>query len=214
MQEKKIFNIESEEEYSNSKIINGNPNGIINFEGTNHSWATKLYKLMLNRTWFPEQVNVSKDKVNYPLLTVEEKRAYDLELGKLITSDSIQTNQLMDKFNAFVTSPTVNACLSRQTFEESLHSLSYSVMAEEICADTKRLFNLHKEDEELYKINKEIENLYAGLYSGEELSNEDFLMACVGNQILEGLLFPAGFVTMFSMGTKMPGTCEMIAEIK
>lgn len=120
MKEKKIFNTVSEEKYNEAKIINGNPNGIINFNGTNHAWATSLYKKMLARSWFAEQVNVSKDKVNYPLLSAEEKRTYDLILAQLITNDSIQTNQLMDKFNSLVTSPVVNACLSRQAYEECL----------------------------------------------------------------------------------------------
>lgn len=214
MKEKKIFNTVSEEKYNEAKIINGNPNGIINFNATNHAWATSLYKKMLARSWFAEQVNVSKDKVNYPLLSAEEKRTYDLILAQLITNDSIQTNQLMDKFNSLVTSPVVNACLSRQAYEESQHSNSYSVMAEDICQDTDRLFNLQHHDEELAYKNNEIEKLYMGLYiDGKDITTEDFYIACIANQILEALIFPVGFVAMFSMGDKMPGTCEMIAEI-
>ena len=120
MEEKKIFNQDSEEKFTDAKMIGGNPNGIINFNRTPHSWAYTLYKKMLARTWFAEQVNVSKDKINYSKLSPEAKRSYDLVLAQLITNDSIQTNQLMDKMNSFVTSPVVNACLSRQAYEECL----------------------------------------------------------------------------------------------
>ena len=118
---KKIFNQGTDEKFEDAKIIGGNPNGIINYNRTPHQWATSLYKKMLARTWFPDQVNVSKDKVNYSLLTPNEKRMYDLVLAQLIANDSIQTNQLMDSVNRFITSPVVNACLSRQASEESIH---------------------------------------------------------------------------------------------
>lgn len=214
MKQKKIFNTDSTEEYGNCRIINGNPNGIINFNKSKHKWAYQLYKNMINRTWFPEQVNITKDKKNYPNLSPDEKRMYDLVLAQLITNDSIQTNQLMDKFNCYITSPVVNACLARQAYEETSHSDSYTLIAEEICQDTDRIYNLHKEDEELMLKNKAVEEMYAVLYQGTDPSNEDILMACVGNQILEELVFPGGFAAMHSLEVAMPGTSEMISEIQ
>lgn len=118
LKEKKIFNQESREDFMEARMVGGNPNGIINFNRTPHKFFTGLYKSMLARTWFAEQVNISKDKINYSKLTPEEKRSYDLVLAQLIANDSIQTNQLMDSFNRYITSPVVNACLARQAMEE------------------------------------------------------------------------------------------------
>ena len=42
---------------------------------------------------------------------------------------------------------------------------------------------------------------------------EDLLMAMVANQILEELVFPGGFVALFSLATKLPGSSEMASEI-
>lgn len=221
---KKIFNQSSQEEFMNAKILGGNPNGIINFNRTPHAWANDIYKKMQARTWFPEQVNISKDRINYPKLSVEDKRAYDLVLAQLIANDSIQTNQLMDGINQFITSPVVNACLSRQSQEESVHSESYSVMAEDICQDTDRIFSLHKTDDELRMKNAAVEYMYNKLYNiYQELENgqiifcppskEDILLAMVANQILEELVFPGGFVVMLSFEKTMPGSAEMIKEI-
>ena len=118
IKEKKIFNLDSQEPYTNAKVAFGNPNGIINFERNNHKWAFSLYKKMCERTWFPGHVNISKDKVDYPVLGEAQKRAYDLVLAQLITNDSIQANQLADKINSFITSPVVNAAIIRQSWEE------------------------------------------------------------------------------------------------
>ena len=118
---KAIYNYDSSERLEDAKIIGGNPNGIISYNQCPHSWAYPLYKNMEDRTWFPRQINISKDKVNYSKLPEEIKRGYDLVLSQLITNDSIQTNQLMDSINQYVTSPVVNACLSHQALEEARH---------------------------------------------------------------------------------------------
>lgn len=216
LKQKEIFNISSTEEIDDAKIINGNPNGIMNFNSKAHPWATHLFKKMLARTWFPEQVNITKDKIAYCRLPEAEKRCYDLVLSQLIMNDSIQTNQLMDKFNSYITSPIVNACICRQAGDEAIHSESYTYIAEEICQDVNRIYGMYKEDKELYNKNKAIEELYSSLYKDIDTnSNSVYAMslACIGNIILEDLIFPCGFAIFFNMAHLMPGTAEMINEI-
>lgn len=213
MEAKEIYNYGSDERLENAKILGGNPNGIISFNQTPHKWATELYNNMLERTWFSKQVNISKDKVNYSSLDTNTKRAYDLYLAQLITNDSIQTNQLMDSINQYITSPVVNACLARQTFEESLHSHAYSIMAEDICQDTEHIYELWKHDNELALKNKAVADMYNILYQGDDPTDEDLLVAFAANQILEELVFPSGFAFFYSIEGQMVGTAEMIREI-
>lgn len=213
LNEKTIFNQQSKEDHNKAKVLDGSPDGIMDFNGTNHSFFTQLYKQMIARTWFPEQVNISKDKINYPSLIEAEKRAYDLVLAQLIANDSIQANQLADRINSYITSPIINATLIRQSWEEVNHSLSYAVMAEDICQDTPRIYYMHREDEELGIKNQAVENMYNMLYKGINPTKEDMLLACTANQILEELVFPGGFVTILSLDNKLPGSAEMIKEI-
>lgn len=162
MKPKQIFRQNSKERFEDAKILGGDPNGIINFNQTNHQWATSLYKKMCARTWFPGQINIAKDVLNYSSLTQDEKRTYKLVLSQLITNDSIQTNQLMDRINSYITSPVVNACIARQTFEESQHcyiegteiltskgfkdfrNISYSDRIANYCGDGSVYFNYPK----------------------------------------------------------------------
>lgn len=214
VREKEIFNLDSTEKYDEAKVMFGNPNGIINYERTNHKWAFSLWKKMCERTWFPGHVNISKDKTDYTSLSPAQKRSYDLVLAQLITNDSIQTNQLADKINSFITSPVVNACIGNQIFMEALHSHSYSIMAEEICQDTDRLFDMHNHDEELMIKNRAVQDMYLSLYKEDkDYEPEDLLLALIANQILESLVFPGGFAVMLSYGELMRGSQEMIKEI-
>lgn len=210
----KIYNYESLEEYGKATILNGCPNGIINFNKTSHPWAYGMFQRMQQRDWTPSQVNVGQDQRNYVHLSGPEKRMYDLVLAQLITNDSIQTQQLMIGISSFVTSPVVSACLARQSYEEALHAQSYTVMAEDICGDTDRIYNLWKEDAELFEKNKSVADMYQAIYPKTgEATLEDVLMAFVANQILEELVFPGGFVSMYKLEKVMVGSAEMISEI-
>lgn len=213
MKPKDIYNTKSTEPHNEARIINGNPDGIININGTNHTFATTIYKNQKKRTWFVGQVSLVKDIVNYGKLPKEVKRSYDLILAQLITDDSIQVNQLMDNMNRWITSPVVNLCLATQSMEEGLHAESYSTMAEDIAKDTDYIYNLHKHDKELALKNSEVADMYTSLYNGDNPSAEDFLIACGANQILEELVFPGGFAGMYLMADYLPGSAELIREI-
>jgi len=232
---KRVHNQLSEEKFNEAKVIDGSPNGIFNFNETNHMWATKLYLKMKDRTWFPNQVDISKDVVNYQKLSPEKKRAYDLVLAQLISNDSIQSNQLADRINPYITSPIINACLITQAMEEVNHSYSYAVMAEDVAKDTQRIYTMSKHDEELARKNLAVENMYEVLFEPDASnplkrlwydfkykklhieytpSKEDMLLACAANQVLEELVFPGGFVVIHSLEDDLPGSSSMIAEIQ
>lgn len=212
MNKKQIYNLSSTEETNEAKIINGNPSGIINFTNTNHKWAISIWKLMLSFTWFSEEANMVLDKKPYMTLTEAEKRSYDLVLAQLISNDSLQTNQLMDSINQYVTSGVVNSVLARQAFEEALHSSSYAVMVEDISDNTDHIYSMHKRDSELALKNEAVANMYKKI-NDVDPSTDDLLKAFAANNILEGMVFMGGFVTMWSIGNKMNSSATMISFI-
>ncbi len=167
---------------------------------------------MLSFTWHPEEVNMTLDKKPYAILSEPEKRTYDLVLSQLISNDSIQTNQLMDSINQYVTSGVVNACLSRQAFEEALHSKSYAVMVEDISDDTELIYDMHKHDAQLAIKNQAVADMYADINT-TEISNDDVLKAFAANNILEGLIFMGGFVGIWAIGNNMTSSAKMISLI-
>lgn len=211
---KTIYNYSSTEDLKKPTIIGGDPSGIISYNSTPHKFAQKIYRAMQDGTWFASQINISKDKTNYPKLPPEIKSAYDLVLAQLITNDSIQTNQLVDSINQYITSPVVNAALTLQAYQESQHSESYSIMAEDICEDTDRIYELWRYDDELFLKNKAVADMYNVLYQGDAPTNEDLLLAFAANQILEEMVFPGGFVFFHSIEDYMPSSDEIIQEIQ
>lgn len=94
-----------------------------------------------------------------------------------------------------------------------VHSDSYSVMAEDICQDTDRIYSMWKYDEELAIKNKAVADMYQMLYNSDDPTEEDLLLAFVANNCLENIVFLGGFAFFFSIEDILPSTSEMISEI-
>jgi ribonucleoside-diphosphate reductase beta chain len=217
MDRKVIYNPDSNESLNDRRIFGGDSDGMINFTKMKYQWALNLWDTMEGNTWFPKEVQMTGDAKDYKFLTPPEKRMYDLVLSQLIFMDSLQTNNLMDNINPYITAPEVNACLSRQAYEEANHSKSYAVMVESISDNTDQIYDMWKTDAKLREKNNFIADTYKNLTAdGDNISDEKILLAMFANQILEGLYFYAGFAAMYALGKsgKMLGSSQMIRFIQ
>ena len=210
-----IYNPDSKESLNDRKVFGGNPDGMINFTRMKYLWALNLWDTMEANTWFPREVQMTADAKDYKLLSEPEKRMYDLVLSQLIFMDSLQTNNLMDNINPYITAPEINACLSRQSYEEANHSKSYAVMVESISENTDEIYNMWKTDAKLLEKNKYIASVYQELSQGE-ITDEKIVLALFANQILEGIYFYSGFAAIYALGKsgKMLGSSQMIRFIQ
>ncbi|MFA6685623.1 MAG: ribonucleotide-diphosphate reductase subunit beta, partial [Arcobacteraceae bacterium] len=132
----------------------------------------------------------------------------------LIFMDSLQTNNLMDNIDPYITAPEINACLSRQSYEEANHSKSYAVMVESISDNTDEIYDMWKNDAKLREKNNFIAGVYKNLAG--DIDDHKIVLAMFANQILEGLYFYAGFAAMYALGKsgKMLGSSQMIRFIQ
>ncbi len=211
---KKIYNPESQEHVNDRQIFGGNPTGIFELNNIKYQWAYNLWEVMLNNTWFPKEVDLTRDANDYKNLTDAEKTAYDKALSQLIFMDSLQTNNIIDNINPYVTAPEVNLILVRQSFEEALHSQSYAVMVDSISQNSAEIYDLWRKDMMLKHKNDAIAAVYEQL--SKEPSEINFLKACFANQILEGIYFYSGFAYLYTLARsgKMLGSAQMIRFIQ
>ena len=214
MNRKKIYNPLSNENVNDRRIFGGNPTGIFELNDIKYQWAYNLWEMMLNNTWFPKEVDMTRDVSDYKHLSDVEKAAYDKALSQLIFMDSLQTNNIMDNINPYVTSPEINLILVRQAYEEALHSQSYAVMVDSISANSKEIYDLWRRDMMLKNKNDAIAKVYDELSQNPTESN--FVKACFANQILEGIYFYSGFAYIYTLARsgKMLGSAQMIRFIQ
>lgn len=211
---KKIYNPNSTESVNERKIFGGNPTSMFDLNKIKYQWADHLWKTMLANTWFAEEVSMNDDKRDYLKLGAEEKIGYDRALAQLIFMDSLQTNNLIDNINPFITSPEINLCLVRQAYEEALHSHAYAVMVESISANTEEIYDMWRNDMQLKSKNDYIAQVYMEL--AKNPTEENILKALFANQILEGIYFYSGFSYFYTLARsgKMLGSAQMIRFIQ
>lgn len=211
---KPLFNELGDIETSKKRMVNGNTTNLNDFNNMKYTWVSDWYRQAMNNFWIPEEINLAQDLKDYNKLTNEERTAYDKILSFLIFLDSIQTANLSN-INNYITASEVNLCLTIQSFQEAVHSQSYSYMLDTICSPEKRNEILYqwKDDKVLLERNKFIGDLYNSFL--EDPTEKNLLKTIMANYILEGIYFYSGFMFFYNLerNGKMPGSSQEIRYI-
>ena len=209
-----IFNEDGDIDLSKRRIINGNTTNLNDFNNVKYTWTSDWYRQAMNNFWIPEEINLNQDIKDYINLSKAEKKAYDRILSFLTYLDSIQTANLPN-LQTYITANEINLCLAIQTYQEAIHSQSYSYILDTICSpdERTRILYLWKEDDHLLKRNKFIGDQYNEFIKDD--SEFNLMRVLIANYILEGIYFYSGFSFFYNLGRngKMPGTVQEIRYI-
>jgi len=211
-----IFNPSGDDSLDNRTIIKGHTTGLFNLNAVKYPWAKAMYQLMIGNFWVPEKVSgLNEDAIMYPKLTHAERRAYRGIISFLTFLDSIQTVNLPN-FSDFVTSPEVNLLLSIQSFQEAIHSQSYTTILETVVDAQERdqIYYYWRDDKILLERNQYIGQIYQDF--NDKPSNANFFRALLGNFLLESLYFYNGFAFFDTLAynSRMTATGRMINYIR
>ena len=211
---KALFNPNGDTDVRARRRNGGTTPNLNDFNNVKYSWTTDWYRQAMNNFWIPEEINLSQDVKDYPNLLPAERTAYDKILSFLVFLDSLQTANL-PSIGEFITANEVNLCLHIQTFQECVHSQSYSYMLDTICSPEQRNDILYqwKTDEHLLARNTFIGNLYNEFQERQDAPT--LLRVMMANFILEGVYFYSGFMFFYNLARngKMPGSAQEIRYI-
>lgn len=180
-----------------------------------HKWAWEVLDVMEANTWYPQEIDLSRDVKDYKMkLTDGERRMYDKALAFLSNLDGIQFNNLTLNIGRHITSPEVSMCISRQAWEEAVHVKSYSAMIEAVALDPMEVYMAFEKDKMLAKKNEYI--LAQSRILKDDFTPRNFALAVVANVALEGIYFMSGFLSFFVLARngKMLGSADMIRLIR
>ncbi len=216
MKKNKIFNPTGDDSIENRTIIKGNTTGLFNLDEVKYSWAKNMYQVMIGNFWVPEKISgLGDDAIMYKNLSEAEREAYKGMLSFLTFLDSLQTINI-PHFSDYITSPEVNLLLSIQSFQEAIHSQSYTTILETVVAAKERskIYYFWRDDEVLLSRNNYIGEIYQKFF--DTPNDKNFFQALIGNFLLEGLYFYNGFAFFDTLvyNSKMIATGRMINYIR
>jgi len=197
----------------------------------------KLTEKQLSFFWRPEEIDVSKDKIDFAKLRANEKHIFISNLQYQILLDSVQGRSPNIAFLPIVSLPELENWIETWSFSETIHSRSYTHIIRAIMNEPSVVFDeIMKTDEIIQRATSVSENYdelikysQAYLLHGEgkhEFNNEKLDVSLYGLKrllyltimsvnILEAVRFYVSFACSFAFAERkvMEGNAKIIKLI-
>jgi ribonucleoside-diphosphate reductase beta chain len=197
----------------------------------------KLTEKQLSFFWRPEEIDVSKDKMDFAKLLPNEKHIFISNLQYQILLDSVQGRSPNIAFLPIVSLPELENWIETWSFSETIHSRSYTHIIRAIVNDPGVIFDDIMKTDEIIKradsvsanYDKLIESAQAYLAhgEGEHTINGEILtvdlralkkqlyLTIVSVNILEAVRFYVSFACSFAFAERkvMEGNAKIIKMI-
>lgn len=216
------------------------PNGgvtIQRYETMKYPQFDKLTDKQLGFFWRPQEVDVTRDKVDFGNLTDHERHIFTSNLKRQILLDSVQGRAPTAAFGPVVSLPEIEGWILTWAFSESIHSRSYTHIIRNVYPDPSVIFDQMMDIEQIVDCAKDISEHYDRLITlsawhqllgtgthvvnGKEVKVDPYeikkalWMAIMSVNILEGVRFYVSFACSwaFAETKRMEGNAKIIKFI-
>ncbi|SUC35983.1 Ribonucleoside-diphosphate reductase 1 subunit beta [Providencia rustigianii] len=138
----------------------GQPVNVARFDQQKYPIFEKLIEKQLSFFWRPEEVDVSRDRIDYNALPDHEKHIFISNLKYQTLLDSIQGRSPNVAFLPLISIPELETWVETWSFSETIHSRSYTHIIRNIVNDPAIIFDDIVENEEILKRAKDISAYY------------------------------------------------------
>ena len=141
----------------------GNPVNVARYDQQKHAIFETLTEKQISFFWRPEEVDVSKDKIDFESLSDAEKHVFVYNLKYQILLDSVQGRSPNIAFLPIVSIPELETFIETWSFFETIHSRSYTHIIRNLFNDPSSVFNTIVDDEEIKKRAVDVSKHYDAL---------------------------------------------------
>ncbi len=187
------------------KIFFGEHDGIQRYDRYKYQISEKLIRAQQAATWFPREINFSRDRTGfYNALSEEFREIYKANLLFQTMADSLANRFLDNILSEYITSPEWEAVIKWQAHFELVHSEAYSWNIREVFKDPEQFFNDGFRNENIRKrLDIEIEsysNLKTKLSHGTDNEKKMAIVEVLARQYaLENIRFFVSFLYTFKI---------------
>jgi ribonucleotide reductase beta subunit family protein with ferritin-like domain len=163
-------------------------------------WA--LYKKAIGSFWTVEEIDLATDLKDWERLNANEQHFIKHVLAFFAASDGIVMENIDLNFSKDVQIPEARSFYAYQSFNESIHSETYSLMIDKLVKDPEEKAGLFRAIETVPSVKRKAEWALRWLGSGAPFHQRLVAFACV-----EGIFFSGSFCSIFWLKKRglMPG---------
>ncbi|CAI0699483.1 class Ia ribonucleoside-diphosphate reductase subunit beta [Serratia proteamaculans] len=136
---------------------------VARFDQQKHEIFEKLIEKQLSFFWRPEEVDVSRDRIDYQALPEHEKHIFISNLKYQTLLDSIQGRSPNVALLPLISIPELETWIETWSFSETIHSRSYTHIIRNIVNNPAVVFDDIVTNEEILKRAKDISGYYDDL---------------------------------------------------
>ena len=173
-------------------ILSENPNRFVLFP-IQYDDVWKMYKKQVDCFWRAEEVDLSKDLVDWRKLKSNEKHFIKYILAFFSSSDGIVLENLGSRFMTEVQIPEARCFYGYQIMMENIHSEMYSILIDTYINDAKEKKECFKAVDNFPCIKKKAD--WALKWINDKRSN--FATRLVAFAAIEGIFFSGSFCSIF-----------------
>jgi ribonucleotide reductase beta subunit family protein with ferritin-like domain len=163
-------------------------------------WA--LYKKAIASFWTVEEIDLAGDLKDWDRLTDSERHFIKTVLAFFASSDGIVMENIDMNFSKDVQIPEARAFYAYQSFNESIHSETYSLMIDKLVRDPEEKSGLFRAIEISPAVKHKAEWAMRWMHGDSPFAQRLVAFACV-----EGIFFSGSFCSIFWLKKRglMPG---------
>ena len=167
-------------------------------------WA--LYKKAVGSFWTAEEIDLGADVTDWTRLTDPEKHFIKMVLAFFAASDGIVMENINLNFGTEVQIAEARAFYAYQSFNESIHGETYSLMIDKLVEDKAEKDSLFRAIETVPAVKRKAE--WALEWMGGS-KTRPFAQRLVAFACMEGIFFSGSFCSIFWLKKRgvLPGLC-------
>ncbi len=176
----------------------------MNLHPMKYKWAYDLYNQAIRNTWFPHEIALGEDLVDWKAMTEDERHAVEFLMAFFNPGELIVNRSLALGVYPYIKSPECHLYLAKQMLEEANHCVSFEYVLETFPLDREKVYNVHLETESM-RLKEDFIKKYLVRMTEKSLDIEtaegkkDFVRNLVAtNIVMEGVWFYSGFMVALS----------------
>ncbi|WP_457913611.1 class Ia ribonucleoside-diphosphate reductase subunit beta [Candidatus Gillettellia adelgis] len=138
---------------------------IARYDQQKHAIFEKLIEKQLSFFWRPEEIDISRDRIDYQALPAHEKHIFISNLKYQTLLDSIQGRSPNIAFLPLISIPELETWVETWSFSETIHSRSYTHIIRNIVNNPSIVFDDIISNKEILRRAKDISSYYDTLIS-------------------------------------------------
>lgn len=170
-----VFNREVVDHHAEPLFL-GSDTGVARYDDPKHEKFEKLTEKQLSFFWRPEEIDVSKDRVQYQKMSENDQDIFTNNLKYQTLLDSVQGRAPAEAFSDICSDVGFETWIQTWTFSETIHSRSYTHIMRNVYTDPGKEFETIVLNEAIMKRAEAVSKYY------DDLTEAKFLYALAKRQ--------------------------------